>query len=130
LTIAVRQQFDVEGFGPWSTKAGIPHVQPPVSVLENMLALRVHLDDTDESNGALQVVPGTHNEGRLSTQDIQERKGRDTVITSSVPKSGVMVMRTLLLHASSAASEPKHRRVLHFEYSSLDLPGGLEWFDT
>jgi ectoine hydroxylase-related dioxygenase (phytanoyl-CoA dioxygenase family) len=130
LTIAVRQQIDVEGFGPWSMKAGIPHVQPPVSVLENMLALRLHLDDTDETNGALQVIPGTHNEGRLSAGDIQEWKGRVTIITCSVPKGGVMVMRPLLLHASSAASRPTHRRVLHFEYSSFDLPGGLEWFDN
>jgi ectoine hydroxylase-related dioxygenase (phytanoyl-CoA dioxygenase family) len=130
LTIAVRQQIDVEGFGPWSIKTGIPHVQPPVSVLENMLALRLHLDDTDESNGALLVIPGTHNVGRLSAQDIQERKGRDTIITCSVPKGGVMVMRPLLLHASSAASVPRHRRVMHFEYSSCDLPGGMEWFEV
>jgi hypothetical protein len=34
VTIAVRAREDVEGFGPWSTKAGILHVQPPAQVLE------------------------------------------------------------------------------------------------
>src|SRR5258705_2815867 len=50
LTIAVSKRQEVEGYGPWSLKAGIQHVQPPVSILENMLAVRVHLDLTDESN--------------------------------------------------------------------------------
>src|SRR5579859_5606345 len=60
LTIAVRHEIDVPGFGPWSNKDGVPHVQPPVSLLEQMLTLRLHLDDCDESNGALQVIPGSH----------------------------------------------------------------------
>lgn len=129
LTIAVRRQVDAEGFGPWSVKAGITHVQPPVSVLENMLALRLHLDDADESNGALRVIPGTHNQGRLEAREIQSRKESHQAITCSVPRGGVMLMRPLLLHSSSVASVPAHRRVLHFEYSSSRLSAGLTWFD-
>ena len=129
LTIAVRRQIDVEGFGPWSTKAGVTHVQPPVSVLEKMLALRLHLDDADASNGALRVIPGTHKCGRLDAQEIQLRKEGREIITCAVPRGGVMLMRPLLLHASSVASKPAHRRVLHFEYSPAGLPGGLTWFD-
>jgi ectoine hydroxylase-related dioxygenase (phytanoyl-CoA dioxygenase family) len=129
LTIAVRQRLNVAGFGPWSMKAGIPHVQPPVSVLENMLTLRLHLDHTDEANGALRVLPGSHKHGRLSAQEIQSWQERDEIVTCEVAKGGAMLMRPLLLHASSAAKNPRHRRVLHFEYSSSDLPDGLEWFD-
>ena len=33
LTIAVAEQHDLEGWGPWSTKADVPHVQPPVPIL-------------------------------------------------------------------------------------------------
>ena len=36
LTLAVRNQFDVPGFGPWSVKEGVPHVQPPVFLLEDV----------------------------------------------------------------------------------------------
>ena len=60
LTIVVRQRRSVAGYSPWSIKAGIPHVQPPVSILENILTLRLHLDHADESNGALRVKPGSH----------------------------------------------------------------------
>jgi ectoine hydroxylase-related dioxygenase (phytanoyl-CoA dioxygenase family) len=129
LTIAVRRRADVEGFGPWSIKAGVTHVQPPVKVLESMLALRLHLDNADESNGALRVIPGTHRDGRLDAGEIQQRRADGRVITCAVPKGGAMLMRPLLLHSSSAGSAPAHRRVLHFEYSSARLPAGLAWSD-
>ena len=129
LTIAVRQQMDVDGFSAWSMKAGIHHVQPPISILENMLSLRLHLDHTDDSNGALRVLPRSHKHGRLGPQEIQHWKDTRASVTCPVNRGGVMLMRPLLLHASSAASHPSHRRVLHFEYSSSDLPVGLEWFD-
>ena len=129
ITIAVRERLEVEGFGPWSLKAGITHVQPPVSVLRQMIALRVHLDDTDEANGALQVLPGSHVYGRLSTDEIKPLKEQGRAVACPVPRGGVMLMRPLLLHASSAARSPRHRRVLHFEYSASDLPGGLSWYD-
>jgi ectoine hydroxylase-related dioxygenase (phytanoyl-CoA dioxygenase family) len=129
LTIAVRRQANVEGYGPWSMKAGIAHVQPPESFLENILTLRLHLDKADESNGALRVLPGSHKLGRLESRDIQMLKETRQTLICPVPKGGVMAMRPLLIHASSAASSPRHRRVLHVEYSSSDLTGGLAWYD-
>ena len=71
LSIAVRERRDVDGFGGWSVKAGVPHVQPPAEILETMLTVRLHLDDTDETNGALRVVPGSHRLGRLSAEAIR-----------------------------------------------------------
>lgn len=128
LTIAVRERVDVEGYGPWSIKAGIHHVQPPVDVLENMLTLRLHLDDADDTNGALRVLPATHRFGRLDVRQIEQRQ-KQPVVVCSVKSGGAVVMRPLLLHSSPTAVTPRHRRVLHFEYSSIDLPGGLEWFE-
>jgi hypothetical protein len=129
LTIAVQERVEVDGYGPWSKKAGINHVQPPVSVSQNMVALRIHLDHADESNGALRVLPGTHLYDRLAPGQIQHWKQQRQAVTCAVKRGGAMLMRPLLLHSSSAAVEPRHRRVLHFEYSSIDLPGGLRWFE-
>lgn len=129
LTIAVQERVEVDGYGPWSIKAGINHVQPPVSVLQNMLAVRIHLDHADEFNGALRVLPGTHLQGRLDANQIQYWKQQREAITCAVKRGGAMLMRPLLLHSSSPAVDPRHRRVLHFEYSSVDLPGGLRWFE-
>jgi ectoine hydroxylase-related dioxygenase (phytanoyl-CoA dioxygenase family) len=66
LTIAVREKLPVDGFGPWTTKAGICHVQPPSEIMASMLAIRLHFDESDYDNGPLRVIPGTHRHGRLS----------------------------------------------------------------
>jgi ectoine hydroxylase-related dioxygenase (phytanoyl-CoA dioxygenase family) len=130
LTIAVRKKVEVEEFRAWSIKAGITHVQPRVAVLEQMLTLRVHLDDTGEANGALRVLPGTHRYGRLDADQIQYWKQREQLVTCSVKRGGIVMMRPLLLHSSLSSNNPTHRRVLHFEYASIDLPAGLEWFES
>jgi ectoine hydroxylase-related dioxygenase (phytanoyl-CoA dioxygenase family) len=126
LTIAVKEKRDTPGFGPWSIKAGVLHVQPPVAVLETMLAVRIHLDDCDESNGPLRVIPGSHLLGRLSTEQIREMSAPPAV-SCTVEAGGALLMRPLLLHASSASRSPLHRRVIHIEFASCDLPGELEW---
>jgi hypothetical protein len=127
LTIAVSERSEVPGFGPWSEKDGIPHVQPPVELLEQMLAVRLHLDPTDESNGALRVLAGTHREGRLTPAQI-ERSRRDLSETLCPAAAGdALLMRPLLLHASSRAAVPTRRRVLHIEYADASLPPGLDW---
>src|SRR4051794_41033515 len=65
-SIAVRQRIDALGFGPWSVKAGVQHVQPPADILTGMLTVRLHLDDCGVDNGPLQVLPGSHAAGVLS----------------------------------------------------------------
>jgi len=125
LSIAVQKKQEVEGFGPWSEKAGAVHAQPPREVLENMLAIRIHLDDCDESNGALRVVSGSHLLGKLeSTSMAQQTSEFETV---PVPNGGAMLMRPLLLHASSPSQSPNHRRVIHLEFAGCELPDGVEW---
>lgn len=130
VTIAVRERRDAEGFGAWSVKAGVTHVQPPAAVLERMLTLRVHLDTADETNGALQVLAGSHADGRLSAEQIDERRTRCAPTLCRVGRGGVLAMRPLLLHASSRAALPCRRRVLHFEYAAAELPEGLEWYES
>lgn len=129
LTIAVREQREVAGFGPWSVKAGVPHVQPPVAVLERMITLRLHLDDCDAANGALRVLPGSHRAARLTPAAIQSWREREAEVTCVVPRGGILLMRPLLLHASAPAIQPLHRRVVHLEFAAEDLPGGLEWME-
>ncbi|WP_244219436.1 phytanoyl-CoA dioxygenase family protein [Corallococcus interemptor] len=127
LTVAVRERRDVPGCGPWSEKAGVPCVQPPTSVLEDMVAVRVHLDDCGEDNGPVRVLAGSHREGRLSSSSIPGWLERGAPVDCLVPRCGLLVMRPLLLHASSPARAPAHRRVIHLEFAARPLPGGLEW---
>ena len=70
VTIAVQERVEAEGFGPWSMKADVLHVQPPAEVLEHMVSVRLHLDNCGEENGALRVIPGSHLHGRIPEEDI------------------------------------------------------------
>lgn len=127
LTIAVRARADAPGFGPWSEKAGIPHVQPPVGVLERMLTVRVHLDDCGPENGPVQVLPGSHAHGRLSPDAVTALVAAGRPVACTCRRGGALVMRPAILHASSPATRPGHRRVVHLEFAADELPHGLEW---
>lgn len=127
LTIAVRERIETPGFESWSVKEGIVHVQPPVELLQKMLTLRIHLDPADETNGALQVLPGSHQLGRLSAQDISTLNRSNPVLCTAQP-GDALLMRPLLLHSSSRnKSNAQHRRILHLEYASFALPNHLQW---
>ncbi len=38
------------------------------------------------------------------------------------------MMQLFSPHASPACKMPKPRRVIHLEYSSAELPGGVRWY--
>ena len=130
LTLALRARADAPGFGPWSVKDGIPHVQPPVELLEQMLTVRLHFDDANESNGALRVLPGSHGLGRLSAAQIQDLRREQPDCLCAVSSGDALLMRPLLLHASSRSTSERHRRVLHIEYAGFALPEGLHWHEA
>lgn len=125
LMIAVNQKTELPGFGPWTLKPDQVSVLPPVAILAGNFTLRIHLDATDEHNGALKVVPGSHlkNIYRPETINWQEEKE----IICAVEKGGVMIMKPLLLHASGRSTNNHKRRVIHIEFSKALLPEPLLW---
>jgi len=128
-SIAVASRKEIAGFGPWSEKTGIPHVEPPPSLLESMATLRIHLDPTPEDNGPLLVCPGSHQLGFLDSTAIEEFS-RGPIVTVSCQPGDVLRMSPLLLHSSRRSQSPSRRRVLHFEYARRsDLPKPLEWYE-
>ena len=129
LTIAVRARRDVVGFGPWTVKAGIPHALAPADLLGRMVTLRLHLDDCGPHNGPMRVLPGSHAAGKLDAGSlgVWTARAKEHAVDCLVAAGGVVVMRPLLVHASSAGTEPGHRRVIHLEYAAEALPDGLEW---
>lgn len=128
LTIAVRERRETPGFEAWSVKEGVPHVQPPVDVLERMVTLRLHLDAADASNGALRVLPGSHRWGRLSADGMEEQRRAVAEVVCECEVGDALLMRPLLVHASGRSTSNRERRVLHIEYAAEKLPSGLEWW--
>lgn len=130
LTISVCEKIETSGFIAWTKKSGIYHVQPPIGILEKMLTLRFNLDDADETNDALKVLAETHKFGRLNATEIQNLKSKKTVCLCEVEKGDCLMMKPLLIHSSSAGSSPKHRRVIHLEFSAENLPNGLRFYGS
>jgi ectoine hydroxylase-related dioxygenase (phytanoyl-CoA dioxygenase family) len=127
LSIPVRHRIDDPECSGWSEKEGQVYVQPPVSVLEQLVAIRVHVDESTGENGPLRVVPGSHAFGRLHAERTEGLRSACGEVVVPVPRGGALVIRPLVLHASSKATGSKPRRVLHFVFGPPQLPCGLEW---
>jgi ectoine hydroxylase-related dioxygenase (phytanoyl-CoA dioxygenase family) len=125
LTISVDKKLEVPGFGPWTTKHLQFSVQPPLEILEENFTIRIHLDDTDENNGALKVIPKSHLKGIYRTDKIDWSS--DSEVSCNVKQGGLMIMKPLLFHSSSKTTNNANRRVIHVEFSKGKLPGGLSW---
>lgn len=124
LTISVDKKVELEDFSNWTVKQNQYSVQPSDEVLKNICTVRIHLDDTNEENGALKVIPNSHLEViRLDTFDFKNKK--DTFC--NVPKGGIMIMKPLLFHASNKTTNKERRRVIHLEFSNKKLPNELSW---
>jgi hypothetical protein len=126
-TIAVRARHEAPGFGPWTIKCGMPHVAPPIELLERMLTIRIHLDDVPADNAPLLVAPGSHRLGRISEDEIAAIVQRCGVRECLAKTGDIWLYSTPILHASEAARKPGRRRVLQVDYAAEPLPGGLEW---
>lgn len=125
LTISVDKKLELSGFGPWTTKQNQFAVQPPLNVLENIYTIRIHLDDTDESNGALKVIPTSHSKGIYRPETIDWTVETEEIC--NVEKGGIMLMKPLTLHGSNRTTNGKKRRVIHIEFSDRELPEVLQW---
>lgn len=124
--INVKERIDTGGFTGWTKKSGVHGVCPPEEILRDTVTIRIHLDDTDEANGALKIVPGSHNK-KLSDEEVNLITQNSIPYVCDIAACGIQIMKPLLLHASLKATSPKHRRVIHLEFNTMDLPNGLEW---
>lgn len=100
------------------------------TLLERMVTVHLHLDACHRHNGPLRVLPGTHRLGKLDSGQIEALRAQSAEVVCEVKCGGALLMRPLLLHASSAAQSPGHRRVIHIEYANAQLPDGLEWHEA
>ncbi|ESQ75570.1 phytanoyl-CoA dioxygenase family protein [Asticcacaulis sp. AC402] len=126
-TIAVRERCETVGYGPWSVKDGIPHVEPPISVMAGMITLRLHLDDCDADNAPLTVALGSHRRGRVPAAEVAALARSMPNLSCRAQAGDVWAYSTLILHASDRSESRTRRRVLQVDFAAQGLPGGLEW---
>jgi ectoine hydroxylase-related dioxygenase (phytanoyl-CoA dioxygenase family) len=123
----LQTRHEVSGWGPWSVKEGITYAHAPAEALSQVLALRIHLDESSSGNGPLRVLPGTHTLGVLSDEAIEKLVRETQPVECAVRRGGVLAMRPLAVHASSKSRVATPRRVLHIEYAATSTMGdGLD----
>ena len=125
-TINVKEKIETEGFSAWTKKENLYGVCPPEGILKNTITVRIHLDDTNEENGALKILAGSHKQ-KLNDKELKLITENSIAASCDVSAGGVHIMKPLLLHASHKTVNNKNRRVIHLEFNSLPLPSGLEW---
>jgi len=126
LSIPVAARVNHPALSGWSEKEGAIFVQPPDGVLAQLLAVRIHIDDCLLADGPLKVVPGSHELGRVEPARAA-MLGRGQAVPIPAARGDALLMRPLVLHASSKSSGTSRRRVLHFVFGPEALPCGLAW---
>ena len=116
LSIPVKSQVASAEWRGWSKKEGTLYAHPPKQVLEDVLAVRLHLENNNSENGALEIVTGSHKKFN--------QKGERRLC--HVGEGGALIMRPLALHSSTKLKAGK-RRVLHFVFGPEQLPNDVEW---
>jgi len=126
LSIPVLARVDHPALSGWGEKEGALFVQAPDGLLQQMLAVRLHVDHCSAEDGPLRVVPGSHVRGRVGPAQAA-LAGRATAVSVTAKRGDALLMRPLVLHASSKSSGAGLRRVLHFVFGPEVLPYGLAW---
>lgn len=128
--VAVRDRQEVPGYRNWSLKAGVWHCEPPLEVLERMLFVRVHLDDSDAANGAMEIAAGSHVEGVVPLAGAEAVGGRWPGEVCVAGRGDILVLPMLTLHRSLPAQDPRPRRTLRIDMADFALPAPLTWAEA
>lgn len=127
-TICVKRRVETEGYGPFTTKAGLVHVEPPFELIERMTTIRFHLDPVDDSNAPLRIAVGSHKMGKISAGEVEAIARRSDVVACHAEAGDAWVYSTPILHSSERSRSVDHRRrVLQVDFSPDSLAGKLEW---
>lgn len=127
LAIPVAGRVEHAALGGWSVKEGQHFVLAPAELLGRLMALRLHLDDATAADGGLRFVPGSHAAGVLDDAEAGLWREHAGELIADARAGDALLMRPLVLHASSKATAQGRRRVLHFLFGPRELPYGLQW---
>lgn len=125
--VALRERIETPGFSNWTNKAGTWHAEPPIALMQQMIFARVHLDAAGADNGCLQLALGTHQRGRIASEDA-EAVAKSAPIEDCVAERGdVLFTHALILHRSSPSRLGTGRRAIRIDYCAESLPLPLAW---
>lgn len=127
LSISVTEKLETKNYISWTNKNGQLGVIPPIEILESTVTFRIHLDKTDNTNGALKVVSKSHKNGIIRIDENFNKSDFGDDSLCNVEKGAVMLMKPLLLHSSQKSISENDRRVIHLEFCNQEIP--MKWLE-
>lgn len=126
MTIAVEDNtLPTTHFCKPTKKSNVPHVEASEEVLNQMVTLRIHLDEVTDENGPLEVIPKSHLTGKQTTES------SEAVVKIHAQSGDILAMKPLISHASGSSTPgtTMHRRILHLEFAAnRELADGYQWY--
>ena len=95
--------------------------------LERMLFVRVHLDGTDRSNGAMRIAWGRHDAGFVSAAEAADMASNYPEEVCEAKLGDILILKMLTLHGSKPSQMVSNRRAIRIDFASFDLPAPLRW---
>src|SRR6516162_3541730 len=106
LAVPAKERVEHALLKAWSRKDGQHFVQAPTTLLDQLVAVRLHIDACDVENGPLRLVAGSHQYGKLSSDRSTTLRNQWGEIVCTANAGDALLMRPLVLHASSKAIVP------------------------
>lgn len=125
VVMPIAALVEADGFSGLTMRHGASYGQPPDDVLQDLVAARLHLDDSSPDNGPLAVVPGSHRR-RFTDRELAEIPP-DQYRVCPASAGDLLLMRPLLVHRSAPSATPRHRRVLHVVYAWREAGERVRW---
>ena len=125
--IAVKEKHEIDGYKNWSNKHGLWHCEPPLNILKQMLFVRIHLDDSTEENGAMEIAKGSHFEGFVTSKEAQGIAEKYETHLCEAKRGDVLVLNMMTLHRSLASRSLLSRRTLRVDFAGDILPEPLDF---
>jgi len=125
--IAVQDKIETDGFSNWTKKSGVWHCEPPVTTLEKMLFVRVHLDKNTKTNGAMEIALNSHSKGKILASQATETAQKHTTEVTTAEAGDVLVLPMLTLHRSLPSETKECRQTLRIDFACDPLPNPLKW---
>ena len=125
--IALRERHTLPGYDNWTRKAGTWHCEPPLALLQGMLFARLHLDDCDEENGALEIALGSHRLGPVPAAEAAAQASACPREVCRAKRGDVLLLKMLTLHRSSRSKSRQPRRSYRIDFAAEALAPPLAW---
>ncbi|PHI18080.1 phytanoyl-CoA dioxygenase [Lewinellaceae bacterium SD302] len=130
ITVNLKSKIEDTRFKNWRVLDDRVVVQPSIELLKSILTFRIHLDRTDENNGALSVIDDSEDDGiiRIDKEYLDRVKLR--ISTTEIGRGGVMIMSPLIVHSSRRSkSNDSRRRVIHLEITDIKNAARLPFIE-